>query len=129
MDLTGIGSIAELAGTVIQRMFPDKTKIEQEEMAAALVEVQGQLDTNKVEAASENLFVAGWRPFVGWVCGSGFAIQFVVGPMCQWASAIAGHEVVFPPLDLGTMMPLLFGLLGLGGMRSFEKMYGVAGGH
>jgi Holin of 3TMs, for gene-transfer release len=130
LDIAGIGAVASLAENVIGRFFPDKTEEERAKLAAALTELQGQLDTNKVEASSDSMFVAGWRPFVGWVCGSGFAIQFVVGPLLQWLSTvIGGKPIIFPPLDLGTMMPLLLGMLGLGGMRSWEKQQGVANGH
>jgi hypothetical protein len=129
MDITGIGAVADLANTVIGRLFPDKSEQERQQLAAVLTVIQGQLDTNKAEAQSQSMFVAGWRPFVGWVCGTGFGVQFVIGPLFEWASSLAGHPVKFPALDLGTMMPLLFGLLGLGGMRTFEKVQGVQAGH
>jgi hypothetical protein len=78
-----------------------------------LAQIAGQLKINRTEAASSNPFTSGWRPFVGWTCGAGFAVQFVVGPLGEWASALAGHPVKFLQLDLGTMMPLLSGVLGL----------------
>ena len=83
---------------------------------------------NKPEAANSNPnpFTFGLRPFIGWVCGAGFALQFVVGPLGEWISMLAGHPVKFPQLDLGTMMPLLFGMLGLGAFRTAEKVQGVA---
>ncbi len=87
----------------------------------------GQLEINKVEAANPNPFTSGWRPFIGWVCGAGFALQFVVGPLGEWITMLGGHPVKFPQLDLGTMMPLLFGMLGLGAFRTAEKVRGVAG--
>jgi len=68
------------------------------------------------EAASPNPFTSGWRPFIGWTCGAGFAVQFVVGPVGEWVCALAGHPIKFPQMDLGTMMPLLFGMLELGGV-------------
>lgn len=129
MDLTGLGSVADLAKTVVSRIWPDKTAEEQAQLAASLMLIQGQLDVNKAEAANASMFVAGWRPFVGWVCGLGFAVQFVFGPLGEWGAAIVGHPVKFPPMDLGTMMPLLLGMLGLGGMRTAEKIQGVPSGH
>lgn len=129
MDLTGLGAVADLASTVIQKLFPDKSEQERQQLAMAMTVIQGQLDTNKQEAGNTSMFVAGWRPFVGWVCGTGFGVQFVIGPLCEWWSGLFGHPVHFPPLDIGTMMPLLFGLLGLGGMRTFEKVQGVNSGH
>lgn len=136
MDITGIGAIGSAVESIVNHFFPDKTEQDKQkaalEMAAIMNEhnlVQGQLDTNKAEASSASMFVAGWRPFVGWVCGSGFAVQFVVGPLGSWAAGLFGHPLSFPNLDLGTMMPLLLGMLGLGGMRSFEKVNGVNSGH
>ena len=81
-----------------------------------------QTDVNKVEAANTRLFISGWRPFIGWVCGSGLACQFIVGPLVTWACALAGKAVTFPSLDLGTLLTLLLGMLGLGGMRTYEKI-------
>lgn len=129
MDITGIGEAAQAAKGIIGMFFPDKTEEERAQLAASLALIQAQTDTNRAEAASPSMFVAGWRPFVGWVCGTGFGVQFVIGPMCEWAAGLAGHPIKFPQLDLGTMMPLLFGLLGLGGMRTFEKVQGVNSGH
>ena len=129
MDITGLGAVAGLAETVINKLFPDKSEQERQQLAMAMTVIQGQLDTNKAEAGSPNMFVAGWRPFVGWICGTGFGVQFVIGPLCEWGASMAGHPVKFPQMDLGTMMPLLLGMLGLGGMRSFEKVQGVNSGH
>lgn len=129
MSLTGAGEIADLAATVVNKIWPDKSAEEKQQLADALAMVQGQLDTNKAEAANTNMFVAGWRPFVGWICGTGFGIQFVFGPVGSWAAALFGHPTPFPNLDLGTMMPLLLGMLGLGGMRTAEKIQGINSGH
>lgn len=99
------------------------------ELAALDAELRlavGQLEVNKAEAANPSIFVSGWRPGVGWVCVLGFGVQFVIGPLAEWGSALAGHPVKFPALDLGTMMPLLLGMLGLSGMRTAEKIQGVA---
>lgn len=90
-------------------------------------QLQAQTDTNKAEAASPKIFIAGWRPFIGWVCGSGLAIQFIVNPIFTWIAALAKHPVQFPMLDLGTLMTLLFGMLGLGAMRTYEKTNGAPG--
>ena len=87
---------------------------------------QGQLDINKIEAANPRLLVSGWRPALGWVCVLGLAMQFVVGPFATWGASLASKTIVFPVLDLGTLMTLLFGMLGLGGLRSYEKINGVA---
>lgn len=80
-----------------------------------------QLEVNKQEAAHKSLFVAGWRPFIGWTCGIAMANNFIIAPYVTAFTA-----VVVPVLELGEMMPVLFGLLGLGAYRSYEKVKGVA---
>ncbi len=87
---------------------------------------QGQMETNKIEAASPSLLVSGWRPIIGWICGAGLAVQFLVSPLFTWIATLAGHPVVFPQLDMGTLLTLLGGMLGLGSLRTVEKLKGVA---
>ena len=87
---------------------------------------KGQTDTNAEEAKSSSLFISGWRPWIGWVCGLGLFSQFIVGPFATWTAALLGHSLQFPALDMGTLMTLLVGMLGLGGMRTVEKINGVA---
>jgi len=96
------------------------------ELDAELALKLEQIKVNALEAQSPDFFRGGWRPFVGWVCGTGLAVQFLVAPLATWAAALAGHAVAFPPLDMGTLMTLLGGLLGLGTMRTTEKIKGVA---
>lgn len=85
-----------------------------------------QSDINKIEAASSDPFTSGWRPFIGWVCGVGFATQFVIGPWGTWIAALNDKPIPFPQMDVATMMPLLFGMLGLGAFRSYDKLKGTA---
>lgn len=85
----------------------------------------GQIEVNKVEAASASPFVAGWRPAAGWVCVSGLAYTFLGQPLLAWLSAVKGWPVP-PMIAVDTLMVLLTGLLGLGGYRSFEKAKGLA---
>jgi hypothetical protein len=125
-DLTGIGSIADLAGTVINKIWPDKTEAEKQQLAAAVMVVQGQLDINKEEAKSPSVFVSGWRPFIGWVCGMGCAWNWAALPIVKVGLAIAGNPIAVSPADISEMMPLLVALLGLGGYRTYEKLNGVA---
>jgi hypothetical protein len=87
---------------------------------------KGQLEVNKVEAASQSMFVAGWRPAVGWVCVLGMASNFIVIPMANFGLALAESGVTIPLIDTSTMMPVLMGMLGLGAMRSVEKVRGVS---
>jgi hypothetical protein len=85
-----------------------------------------QLEVNKTEAAHKSMFVAGWRPSVGWVCCLGLASNYIVIPMANFVLVISGSSVTVPSLDLSGMMPVLMGMLGLGAMRSYEKVNNVA---
>ena len=86
-----------------------------------------QVEVNKAEAQHRSIFVAGWRPFVGWVCGLAIAYHFVLAPIILFATAIAGIEIPeLPSFDMETLTTVLLGMLGLGGLRSFEKYKGVS---
>ena len=85
-----------------------------------------QIEVNKAEASSGSVFKGGWRPFIGWVCGFAFAYHFILQPILLFGIVVAG--VSFPPLpafDMSQMMPVLLGMLGLGGLRTYEKKTGV----
>ena len=87
---------------------------------------KGQLEINKAEAQHRSLFVAGWRPFVGWTCGVALAYHFIIAPLVLFATAYAGIEVpALPEFDMGSLLTVLMGMLGLGGMRTFEKFKGL----
>ena len=126
LDITGLGDVANLATGVINKIWPDKSAQEAQELAAAVALVQGQLSINQTEAASRSVFVSGWRPFVGWVCGSACAWNWIGLPIAKLVLAIVGVKVLIEPADISQMMPLLMALLGLGGMRTVEKIQGVA---
>ena len=126
MDITGIGAVSDLASTVIGKIWPDKTEAEKQQLAAAVMVVQGQLDINKVEAASPSVFVSGWRPFIGWVCGSACAWNWIGLPVVKVIAVTLDHPLNLSPADLTEMMPILFGLLGLGTLRTIEKINKVA---
>lgn len=86
-----------------------------------------QVEVNKAEAASSSVWKGGWRPFVGWVCGTAFAYHFVIQPLAIFIVAAYGMEIpALPEFDMGQLMTVLMGMLGLGGLRSFEKSKGVA---
>ncbi len=92
----------------------------------AHAEVLAQLEVNKTEAASNSLFVAGWRPAVGWICGLAFAWHFVLEPMAGFVLAyIVDTPPTLPALDMTALMTVLMGMLGLGGLRTYEKKTGV----
>jgi len=143
MDLIGIGSIIDGVGKIAGDLITtDKEKMQLELEGRKLDLEQARIDqatdlaqveVNKIEAASPNLFVSGWRPAVGWVGVAGVAYQFLGYPLMQWIWAFGqGVDLIpkglAPPPDLQTdqLMVLLSGLLGFGGMRSFEKSKGVA---
>jgi hypothetical protein len=125
-DLTGLGSVADLASNVINKIWPDKTEEEKQQLAAAMAVVQGQLDANKTEAASASLFVSGWRPAVGWVCVLAFGWNMIGLSVAKVALGLINHPLQISPADLSEMMPILIGMLGLGGLRTVEKINGVA---
>lgn len=86
-----------------------------------------QLEINKTEATHASIFVAGWRPFIGWTCGAAFCWTFLLFPMAQACLVYFGQDISdLPNPDLSDMMPVLLGMLGLGAMRSYEKSVGVA---
>tara|TARA_Y100001937_G_scaffold127126_1_gene198359 strand:- start:1071 stop:1466 length:396 start_codon:yes stop_codon:yes gene_type:complete len=88
---------------------------------------KGQLEINKQEAAHRSLFVAGWRPFVGWTCGVALAYHFVIAPLVLFTAAVAGAQIPeLPTFDMESLLTVLMGMLGLGGLRTFEKFKGVS---
>ena len=93
-------------------------------------QTMGQLEVNKSEAAHRSIFVAGWRPFIGWVCGIALAYHFIVAPMIVFALVafnITGlHPSDLPRFDMDSLMTVLLGMLGLGGLRTFEKSKGLS---
>ena len=126
LDITGIGSVADLANTVISKIWPDKSEQEKQQLAAAVMVIQGQLEINKVEAGSASVFVSGWRPAIGWICGAACAWNWVGLPLAKFVMLAIGRPLTMSPADLGEMLPVLIGMLGLGGLRTAEKINGVA---
>lgn len=134
-----IGMLLPLISGIVGKVIPDAGQAAQvnAELQKALIERQGEIDkavadaakaqaeVNLKEAEHPSLFVSGWRPFVGWVCGVGCAYGFVAQPFLAWFAALA--VVATPPvLDMGTLIGLLSGLLGLGAYRTVEKIKNVA---
>jgi len=85
-----------------------------------------QSEVNKVEAANANVFVAGWRPAIGWTCAMAFMFMYVVAPLATWVAAFFNHIVPIPQFDTNALMSLTTGMLGLGAMRSFDKKQGTS---
>ena len=131
----GIGdSVAKIIGmfkvdpTVALQQTEAIEKMKSDLQNKLVDQITAQIDVDKQEASNANIFVAGWRPFIGWVCGVGLLCQYLIGPIFTWLDALVStHPTPFPPLDLGTLLTLLLGMLGLGGMRSYEKVNGAVG--
>jgi hypothetical protein len=97
---------------------------------AALSEVdKAQIAVNSEEAKSGSLFVSGWRPWLGWVCGAAFTWQYVLLPVATFILAACGKSVVLPAIDFSAMSPVMMGMLGLAGMRTWEKVQDVQSKH
>lgn len=87
---------------------------------------QGQLEINKAEATHRSVFVSGWRPFVGWTCGVALAWHFVLAPLLVFIFAYLGADLPkLPTFDMDSLMTVLLGMLGLGGLRTYEKKAGL----
>ncbi len=128
-----ISAIAGLIDTAINRIWPDpaakasaEAQLMKAQAEAALAAVQQQIDLNKIEAGHQSVFVSGWRPFVGWVCGTAFAVIFVVLPVANWIAQVSGGPKIDIEFDVGTLLTVLTGMLGLGGLRTIEKFGKVA---
>jgi hypothetical protein len=126
MALDPVTAGFDFAKEVVNKIWPDKTEAEKAQLAAAVSMVQGQLDINRVEASSSSPFTSGWRPFIGWVCGSACAWNWIGLPIAVFACAYFGKQIQLRPADLTEMWPLLLGMLGLGSLRTIEKVKGVA---
>jgi len=134
MSLDPVTAGIDLVTTFVGKFVKDKdlaaklmADANSQEMAGEISARLGQLEINKIEAASASIFVSGARPFIMWVCGVSLAYQFILSPMLRFVAVIAMDvPPEFPILDSSQLMPVLLGLLGLGGMRSWEKGKGVA---
>lgn len=142
-DLNPLTAIEDIGGKLIDHFFPDPNEAAEKKIELAKLAQQGdfkELDTfkalataqaaiNQAEASSGNPFAADWRPFVGYVCGVAFAYAFVLQPFLQFVIVAFGIHLdvsKLPDLNISEMMPVLLGMLGLGGMHSFEKVKGGA---
>ena len=142
-----IGPILEIGKGIINRLFPDPAaaaaaqlellKMQQSgdlaQLAAETDLAKLQIQTNVEEAKNANIFVSGWRPAVGWCCAAAFAYSYVLLPFAQFlvftfgTSEMVSQLKLAPKLELSEMLPVLFGMLGLGGLRTVEKVKNVEG--
>ena len=84
-----------------------------------------QIEVNKVEAQHRTVFVAGWRPFTGWVCATALAYHFIIEPVLVFFLSWYGVQIQLPQFDMGSLLTVLMGMLGLGGLRTYEKKQGL----
>lgn len=134
-------TIASPIIAIINKIIPDRAAAAAAVSQLQQLQLQGQLndelaqlqavtvnqsDVDKVEAANGSTFVAGWRPAVGWVCAAALALIYIIGPFFVWLTALFGHPTSFPNLDIAQLMTLLFGMLGMGTLRTVDKVKGVA---
>jgi roadblock/LC7 domain-containing protein len=128
-----VTALVPALGTLVDRLIPDRAAAEEAkaEMEAALVKASNeaalaQVEVNKIEAGHSSVFVAGWRPSIGWVCAAGLAWSFVVAPVASWALVVLGIKAELPAIQFDHLFELVLAMLGIGGLRTFEKLRGVA---
>lgn len=133
MSLDPITAVFDGVTTIVNKIWPDANEEQKNAFAAQLAELQantdlakGQISVDQTEASSTNVFVSGWRPFIGWVCGTAFAYHFILQPLLAFGFSAFGHPIALPDFNMNDLSTVLMGMLGLGGMRSFEKIKGVA---
>ena len=127
-----IAALLPIIGQVLDRVIPDteaREKAKAEATAQILTAFQeqdkGQIEINKIEAGSTDRFVSGWRPFIGWVCGTALAYTYIGQPLLAWVLLLTGANATPPSIVGDNLMELVFAMLGLGGLRTFEKVKGV----
>lgn len=140
MSLDPITAAFEVGKIAIEKIWPDETKraeqlyklekLRQEgdldHLNSQVKLLLGQIEVNKAEASTGNVFVAGWRPMVGWVCALSLGWTYLGFPIAEYVMAVIGHKPILPVLPMQDgMFELIFGMLGLGGLRSWEKRKGL----
>jgi len=139
MDITGLGSLFDLTGKVLDKIFPDKDAADKARLEMLKLQQQGefkqldqdfqlaleQVKTNAIEASSGSVFVSGGRPAAMWVCVAGMTYSFILQPIFGWISGLC-HAPAPPPIDSSLLIQLLIWMLGMAGWRSLDKSKGVA---
>ena len=133
MSLDPISAALDLGTTLINKIFPDpaqaseaKLKLLEMQQNGELAQMTSQTDINKIEASNTSIFVSGWRPAIGWVCALALFYQYLLKPLAS--SLLPAFGIQVPPL-VGlddNLWQLMMGMLGMGGLRTFEKVQGVA---
>jgi len=135
-----LGPVADVVKDVIDKQVIDKNaaalakaEIDKQLTIAAIEQTKAQTDIDLAEANNKSLWVSGWRPGVGWACSVAYFSNYILAPFFTFGSAIVYHISgspfpAYPQIDTGTMMPVLLGLLGLGGLRTYDKYIGKSNG-
>ena len=132
-----IAAIIPIIGGIIDRIIPDKAAAAKAKAELLTMELKGdldiavkQLEVNTQEAKHSSVFVAAWRPCVGWICAAAFGYHYLVYPILLTTASLTGLDVTqLPVFDMSALLTVLGGLLGLGGLRTFEKYKGIVGKH
>jgi hypothetical protein len=139
MSLDPLTAALDIGQSLISRIWPDpkdqarelfkleelKQKGDLAELNAFIVGMQGQLNINATEASHPSILVAGWRPFVGWVGGFSLAYTGIVEPIMRFTASMYGYSGEFPLIETASTVTILMGMLGIGGMRSYDKKNGT----
>jgi Holin of 3TMs, for gene-transfer release len=128
-----VSVLLDIGGKVIDKIWPDpaqaaaaKFELFKLQQSGELEQMAGQVKTNQEEAKSASIFVSGWRPFIGWVCGVACAWNWIGLSIAKLLLQVAGSDIELAPASIAEMMPVLMGMLGLGAYRTYEKVKGVA---
>lgn len=139
-DITGLGSVFQFGTAILDKIFPNKDEADKAKFAMLQLQQAGefkqldqqfqlsleQVKVNAVEAASASMFVAGWRPAAGWTCVAGMAYMFFLRPLISWVATVTGLGSVPPVIDTTVLFELLVAMLGIGTLRTYEKVQGVS---
>jgi len=128
-----LDAIIGAVSTVLDRVIPDVNARQQAKAELSKIVLEddfqlalAQVQTNEAEAQSDNIFKSGWRPGIGWICGIAFSLHFVIFPILNWFLILFHQTPITIPFDMNTLLTVLGGLLGIGGLRTIEKIKGVA---
>jgi len=136
MGIPIIGDLIDEIGGIVGKLIPDKTKklemqheldmLRDKFNERAHAEAMAQMEVNAAEAKHASIFVAGWRPAIGWICGAGIGWNFVIAPFAEMIARWVGWKGLMPELDIAMLVALVTTMLGSSGLRTWEKMNGVA---
>lgn len=133
MALDPVTAVLDIGGKLIDRLWPDpaqkaaaQLELIKLQQSGELAQIVGQLEINKEEAKSSSIFVSGWRPAVGWMCVAACSWNWITLPALNAIAQFLQYTWVLKPADISDMLPILMGMLGIGGLRTIEKLNGKA---